>query len=380
MTATPSMANCSDMEYGDCTNYTEVNMNTTEMTRPFIPAAINWPRITILSCVMIFGILANGSLIFIVLKNSFLRKTQNILFVNLMVGDLVCLLINVPFVIEYELMQGNTNVRGDFMCKFTTASLIMSACVVVYSLVALSIERYQKIADPFNRCGETCCSGSFRRCSIHSNGLIIAAIWICSFIVAAPVIVLAEYKINGCKWIAHHTDTAKIYKVFRAVTTFIIPFIMIVTVHIIIACTLLKSIRDPVVRNSELNRSLNGSGRQNRRRSPRIRSRVKIAVVVTVLSAMFFVAQLPGTIVNILFEFKSSLIHSPSFVAFYRWARIPFYVLCCFNPIMMYILSSRFRKQLILDCCFPCRSPFFRRISMRLSQRTTSEQLQLEPK
>lgn len=376
MTATPAMANCSDMEYGDCTNYTEVNMSTTEMPQPFIPV-INWSRITILFCVMIFGILANGSLIFIVLKNSFLRKTQNILFVNLMVGDLVCLLINVPFVIEYELMQGNTNVRGDFMCKFMNASLIMSACVVVYSLVALSIERYQKIADPFNRCGETCCSGAFRRCSIHSNGLIIATIWICSFIVAAPVIVLAEDE-YGCKWIAHHTDTAKIYKVFRALATFVIPFIMIVTVHIIIACTLLRSIRDPVVRNSELNRSLNGSGRQNRRPSPRIRSRVKIAVLVTVLSVMFFVAQLPGTIANILFEFKTSLIHSQSFFAFYSWARIPFYVLCCFNPMMMYILSSRFRKQLMLDCCFPCRSPFFRRMSMRLSQRTT-EQLQLEP-
>nr|XP_054755345.1 neuropeptide Y receptor type 6-like [Lytechinus pictus] len=334
----------------------------------------NLYHVSILCCVTLFGFAANGSLIFIVLKNRHLRKTQNILFVNLMIGDLVCLLVNVPIAIEFEIMQSNSNVSGNFICKFRNFSMIMSACLVVYSLVALSIERYQKIADPLgrNRWGESRAWGAFRSCSRHSNVLIVLVIWACSFAVAAPILVLAKEKNNRCSWIPHHTYQAKIFKMFRVMATFVIPFIIIATVHIIIACTLLRSIHDPIVKDSQIRRSLNGNGRHNsqkRLRDPRTTSRVKIVIVVTLLSTMFFLAQLPITIFNMLFEFHFCLLWLKSFIVFYRWSTTPFYVLCCFNPVMMYILSSRFRKQLMLDCCFPCRSPILHRMSM--STRTT---------
>ena len=86
--------------------------------------------------IFLIGIVGNGTLIFTVLVNKNMRNTPNVLIVSLALGDLLLLLISVPFISTiYTFVEWP---YGEAMCKFTEFTISLSLGVSVLTLTALS--------------------------------------------------------------------------------------------------------------------------------------------------------------------------------------------------------------------------------------------------
>ncbi|XP_041453125.1 bombesin receptor subtype-3-like [Lytechinus variegatus] len=314
---------------------------------------VPWPQLTVMIVVLVFGVVANLSIIFIVLKNKRLRSTPNIIVVNLTVGDLLCLVVNLPLIIDYHFRYERNWVFGQFMCKFAHSSMVASGCITVYSLMALAIERYLAIAWPWRNRDSSRCVKMSRNCFLGPTWQIVLMIWVGAFLVGAPIWYTAQVyvyydDVNVCMFINHGQPVAQVYKVFRLLVAFLIPLAVIIGAHTLTAYALIKSVREPVFGG---NPQVSPTNRQ----TPRVRSRVKLAIVITVLSAMFFIAWSPFYLFSIWFQFYySEIFETYAMLEFFRWKDVPIYMLSCLNPVALYILSTRFRHQLFNDifCCF----------------------------
>eukprot|EP00057_Strongylocentrotus_purpuratus_P002084 XP_003723810.1 PREDICTED: bombesin receptor subtype-3-like [Strongylocentrotus purpuratus] len=313
-----------------------------------------WPQVSIMIIVLIFGILANLSIIWIVLKNKRLRSTPNIIVVNLTVGDLLCLLVNLPFIIDFHVRHERHWVFGQFMCKFVHSSMVTSGCITVYSLMALAIERYLAIAWPWRNRDSSRCVRLSRSCFCGPTWQIVFLIWLGAFAVGAPIWFTAEVLVyefldySVCMPLNLGDTFAQGYELFRLLIAYIIPLTVIIIAHTLTALALLKSVRGTVT----------GATAQvcaSNRSTPRVRSRVKLAIVISILSVMFFIAWFPFYVYSMWVEFQytQTVFDGRAMTQFAAWKDLPIYVLSCLNPIMLYILSTRFREQLFQDlfCC-----------------------------
>ncbi|XP_041455697.1 neuropeptide Y receptor type 1-like [Lytechinus variegatus] len=315
---------------------------------------IPWPQVSIMILVLIFGVVANLSIIWIVLKNKRLRSTPNIIVVNLTIGDLLCLIVNLPFIIDFHIRRERHWVFGEFMCKFAHSSMVTSGCITVYSLMALAIERYLAIAWPWRNRDSSRCVRMSRSCFCGPTWQIVFLIWLGAFTVGAPIWVTAEVlyyqflNYSVCIPLNIGGHFARGYDVFRLLVAYLFPLAVIIIAHTLTALALLKSVRGTVTGATEQVCS-------NNRSTPRVRSRVKLAIVISILSVMFFIAWLPFYVYSMWVEFhyKQDIFEGIAMHNFLAWKDIPIYLLSCLNPIMLYVLSTRFREQLYQDlfCC-----------------------------
>ncbi|XP_072171508.1 neuropeptide CCHamide-1 receptor-like [Diadema setosum] len=307
---------------------------------------IPWAPISTLIIVLIFGVLANGSIIYILAKNRRLRSTPNKMVLNLAIGDLICLTVNLPFMLDYHKRDMKEWLFGTSWCKLTHCMMSSSGCITVFSLMALAIERYLAIARPW----ATRENGLCARCPVSGTCLSVIAIWIASFVVGAPLLGLAEVKIFGnqkpvCMAMNYGTTSSNIYKLFRVSCAFILPLVIIVIAHALTAYSLVKSIREPMTSTTE-------NACRGHQQSHRVRSRLKLAVVIIVLSIMFAVAWLPFYVFDLWFDFffESFMKNSAALLPLFRWKDFPVYFLSCLNPVALYVLSTKFREHLFKDC------------------------------
>ena len=93
-------------------------------------------RMTIFAFFVLFGVIGNIALLFVILKDKHLRNAPNILISNLAVADLVYILVMGPIRIEHEIHP--CWLKGELACAFRYYAPVVCQCTCVYSLVALS--------------------------------------------------------------------------------------------------------------------------------------------------------------------------------------------------------------------------------------------------
>ncbi|CAF0757374.1 unnamed protein product [Rotaria sp. Silwood1] len=125
--------------------------------------------------VYIVGLIGNGLLIFIVFRQKNLRTVPNLLVVSLALGDFLFVLFCVPFgAVAYSLEYYPFST---FYCRFENFIINLSLGVSVFSLLALSADRYKIIVKPF---------------SSHANDpsiklkTVVISIWLLSILLALP--------------------------------------------------------------------------------------------------------------------------------------------------------------------------------------------------
>ena len=134
------------------------NLSTANLTKP--SEIYNYPSLIqtgVTACIVpivfgiifVVGLIGNGTLIYIVARNKSLRNTPNILIVSLASGDLLLILIAVPFVATVFTFPYWP--YGSVMCKVTEFMQTLSLGVSVFTLVALSGDRYVAIVYPMNK-------------------------------------------------------------------------------------------------------------------------------------------------------------------------------------------------------------------------------------
>merc|ERR1712142_213886 len=133
--------------------------------------------------IFVIGVLGNSVMVYILLTNQTMKNIPNIFILNLSIGDLLALLFCVPFIsMVYTLEEWPF---GSAICKLTNYMQEVSVGVSVFTLSALSYDRYHATANPI------CHRKNYDRAK--SNALIKAGvIWIVSLLLGSPDLIFSH--------------------------------------------------------------------------------------------------------------------------------------------------------------------------------------------
>ncbi|XP_005093521.2 neuropeptide CCHamide-1 receptor [Aplysia californica] len=330
-------------------NATEVS-NDTEIDYTFDRWGINSDLDGILvpivfGIIFVVGLVGNGTLIISVVANKVMRNVPNILIVSLSVGDFLLILISVP--VASTLYTFINWPYGWVVCKANHFLQTVSLGVSVFTLTALSADRYVAIVDPMAKL-----AGRTQRTTIA----VAVAIWVVSIVLAIPDAVFSTVvsnKVEHLKTIVvscaeYPPEMSSIYpRVFTLIHLFIFFILPILTISFFYA--MMARI---LIRSSDSVPTESKTGAANHQRQ--IAARKKVAHVVLSFVIIFIVCWLPRYVYVMWFHFDPS-----DYSLFWHTFKITAFCLkfinSCVNPFALYFLSGQFRKfyNRYLFCC--CR-------------------------
>ena len=290
----------------------------------------------IFGLIFIIGVIGNGVLIYTVARNKCMRNTPNIYIVSLSLGDLLLILVTVPF--AATLYTFTIWPYGVVLCKISKSLETVSLGVSVFTLTALSADRYKAIVDPMSKH-----MGAPLARTIATASLI----WVGSILLAIPDMigsnivymrfplgnnmtqVLATCDSNPPEW-------GKLYAELRALVMFFvyfaIPMLVIAMFYLLMARILIIS-----------SHNMPGEGQCKGGKNKQIEARKKVAKVVLSFVLVFGLCWLPRHVYILWFHFD------PGFYNIF-WHVLKIFGFClsfinsCVNPMALYFLSKQFRK------------------------------------
>ncbi|XP_058475487.1 galanin receptor type 1 [Solea solea] len=289
----------------------------------------NFISLLIFGLIFILGALGNALVITVLARSKpgQPRSTTNIFILNLSVADLSYLLFCVPF--QSTIYMLDTWVLGAFICKFIHYFFTVSMLVSIFTLSAMSVDRYVAIVHARR-------SSSIR---VGRHALLgVLLIWILSLVMAAPVahyqsIVEREDNTTFC-WEVWPGHQRKVYVMCTFVFGYLLPLVLISVCYTKVLKHLHKKLRN-VSKKSEL-------------------SKKKTAQTVLVVVVVFGLSWLPHHVVHLWVEFGSFPLNQASFL-FRMVAHCLAYSNSSVNPVIYAFLSENFRNS--YKQVFHCRTP-----------------------
>ncbi|KAK3907385.1 Neuropeptide CCHamide-1 receptor, partial [Frankliniella fusca] len=132
--------------------------------------------------IFLLGAVGNGTLVFVFIRHRGIRTVPNIYIFSLALGDLLVILTSVPF--TSTLYTVDSWPYGTAVCKVSEVAKDVSIGVSVFTLTALSGDRYVAIVSPLRR-------HSSSRARRHTC-IVASAIWIIAILFAVPDAIIAE--------------------------------------------------------------------------------------------------------------------------------------------------------------------------------------------
>ncbi|XP_076783033.1 neuromedin-B receptor [Arvicanthis niloticus] len=288
--------------------------------------------------IMSVGLLGNIMLVKIFLTNSAMRSVPNIFISNLAAGDLLLLLTCVP--VDASRYFFDEWVFGKLGCKLIPAIQLTSVGVSVFTLTALSADRYRAIVNPMDM--QT--SGVVLWTSLKAVG-----IWVISVLLAVPEAVFSEVaRIGSLDNISFtacipypQTDELhpKIHSVLIFLVYFLIPLVIISVYYYHIAKTLIKSAH-------------NLPGEYSEHTKKQMETRKRLAKIVLVFVGCFVFCWFPNHVLYLYRSFNYKEIDpSLGHMIVTLVARVLSFSNSCVNPFALYLLSESFRKHFNSQLC-----------------------------
>ena len=282
-------------------------------------------RMVIFTLFISIGIIGNLALLFIILNDRHLRNTPNVLISNLAFADLAYILVAGPIRIEHELHP--CWLSSDTACALRNYAPVVCQCACVYSLVALSRERYSAIVKGIH-------SRNPRQMKVTFCWSLLT--WVIGLLFAAPLLSVSHVDFYTCKSMAHGSRGAQIYEVAKLLLLYLVPLSIVTLHYTFMANTLIQSTHNFRENNSST------FARQRR-------ARKRLAYMSIAISIFFGVFWLPGTIFMMIYNFKSTeqldnmgqSIHHFRLVQYFMSLANP-----CFNPWLVFVLSTSHRRRL----------------------------------
>ncbi|XP_022082131.1 bombesin receptor subtype-3-like [Acanthaster planci] len=291
------------------------------------------------------GVIGNGILVCIVLLNPDMRSVPNILIASLGLGDFFVVITSVPFNLVSYLY--NSYPFNSAVCKFSSAVPIVSHGVSVFTLSALSYDRYMAIVRPMQRRQSN---------AVRRTYAVAISIWVTSILLGIPTTILAKrdliypsgVEVAICKTLpvniteeygAIPTVTAKVHEAVRCLIMFVIPLAIISMYYILIAKQLAQSSRTIPCEN-------HGDSRQ-------LRARRRLARTVLVLVVIFAICWIPHFMYRLWFNFSFSLevFSSTGMFILQIVSVLMVYANSCINPIALCFLSKTYRRYFARYLC-----------------------------
>ncbi|KAK3851956.1 hypothetical protein Pcinc_041433, partial [Petrolisthes cinctipes] len=313
----------------------------------------------------------NGTLVLIFLKDRNLRTVPNTYIISLALGDLLVLFFVVPFV--SVIYTFHSYPFGDVVCKLTEFMRDVSIGVTVFTLMALSADRYLAIVS------------SIRRQQPKGSRTVIAAvsIWVISVVLALPSAVISQVEEFGEDPFDNNNNTTTnattnntnneslvtmavcfpfpetlpewyppAIVLLRALVYYFVPLGVISVFYVLMATHLLLSAGEvPVNSHHSFDRQL--------------KTRKKVAKIVLCFVIIFAVCFLPTHVFLLWFYLQDQHTAQANFNLFWHLVRVVGFCLSfgnsCINPIALYCISGNFRNRYnqYLFCC--CSSSSMRR-------------------
>ncbi|KAK6629947.1 hypothetical protein RUM43_003768 [Polyplax serrata] len=301
--------------------------------------------------IFIVGTLGNGTLILIFLRHRIMRNEPNTYILSLALGDLLVILFCVPFTSTIYTLESWP--YGDAICKISEWAKDVSIGVSVFTLTALSAERYCAIVNPMRRHAANARFGAKVFTFMAAT-----LIWALAIAIALPAVVFSRVQVESlgfnrtisvCTpfpadepirsfWGVKYRHVIIVFKFF---TYYALPLCVIACFYILMAIHLEASTR-------------NMPG-ESQGQAPQIRARKKVAKLVLVFVAIFVVCFGPYHIFMLWFHLNPN--SWKNFDNVWNAFRILGFCLSffnsCINPIALYFISGTFRKyfNLYLFCC-----------------------------
>ncbi|XP_037542445.1 gastrin-releasing peptide receptor [Nematolebias whitei] len=291
--------------------------------------------------IILVGLVGNVTLMKTCLLVKSMRTVPNLFLSSLALGDLLLLVTCAPVdASRYLLDQW---LFGRLGCKLIPFIQLSSVGVSVFTLTALSADRYRAIVKPLD---------SHRSNPTLSISLRVGSIWLLSLTLAIPEAVFSDLH----TFTTSHTNETfvtcapyphagelhpKIHSTASFLIFYVLPLLIISVYYVFIARSLVSSSAD-----------ISAEGHLHLHKQ--IKSRKRLAKTVLVFVGLFAVCWLPSHVIYLYRSYHygqvdTSLAHFIASVC----ARVLAFTNSCVNPFALYLMSKsfskHFRKQLL--CC-----------------------------
>lgn len=341
------MFNTSEGQEINLTDPQSPNISSTEI--PFHPS--DNPEtyyIPILFAIIFFvGVIGNGTLVVIFIKHRTMRNVPNTYILSLALGDLLVILSCVPFTSTIYTFPSWP--YGEFVCKLSETTKDISIGVSVFTLTALSADRFFAIVDPIRKQFSSLGGRGTTKVTI----MIATAIWGLAVMFSLPAAFGAYVRHvsppNSSLVICYPfpeeygVEYAQFIILARFLVYYFIPLSIIGFFYIMMARHLILSTR-------------NMPGEMQPPQARQIKARKKVAKTVLAFVIIFALCFFPQHTFFLWFYFYPDA--QENFNAFWHYFRILGFCLAfmnsCINPIALYCVSGTFRKHFdrYLFCCW----------------------------
>ncbi|XP_034383125.1 neuromedin-B receptor [Cyclopterus lumpus] len=297
--------------------------------------AVRCVMTSLYTVIITVGLLGNVTLVKIFITNSAMRSVPNIFISSLAAGDLLLLLTCVP--VDAFRYFSEEWVFGEAACKLIPVIQLTSVGVSVFTLTALSADRYKAIVNPMDI---QTSSAVFWTC------LKAVSIWLLSVLLAVPEAVFSQVVsmqghrddsnvtlVNCVPYPLSNQMHPKIHSVMIFLVYFLVPLSIISVYYYHIARTLVQSAHD-----------MPGEGSEHTKRQ--METRKRLAKIVLVFVGLFAVCWFPN---HVLYMYRSfhyeHLDLSLAHLVVTLLARVLSFSSSCVNPFALYLLSESFRRH-----------------------------------
>uniref|UniRef100_A0A915PTM3 G-protein coupled receptors family 1 profile domain-containing protein n=1 Tax=Setaria digitata TaxID=48799 RepID=A0A915PTM3_9BILA len=139
--------------------------------------------ITIFTAIIFLALCGNFTVIWIILCHERMRTVTNYYLLNLAISDAAISIFNTGFSWTYNFYY--VWIFGPTYCAINNLMGIAPICASVFTMIAMSIDRYMAIVHPLNR-----------RLGQHATVTTIIAIWIVALLCGLPALLASKEEIN----------------------------------------------------------------------------------------------------------------------------------------------------------------------------------------
>ncbi|XP_071439042.1 neuropeptide CCHamide-1 receptor-like [Hetaerina americana] len=320
------------------------SINSTEPAIDYVPYTQRLETYIVpivFAAIFVVGVLGNGTLVLIFLRNRNMRNVPSMYIFSLALGDLLVIITCVPFTSTVYTVESWP--YGEHICKLSEFGKDVSIGVSVFTLTALSADRFFGIVDPMR----TQRGGRSVTWRTVATAILV---WVLAIICALPAAIASHIRHFQ---ITEHQELLVCYPFPKdwdasypraiVLTKFFVyyagPLTIIAFFYLLMARHLMLSTRN-IPGEGCVVRGIHQQARQ-------ARARKKVARMLLAFVLIFALCFLPQHIFMLWFYYDENA--QSKYNAYWHSFRIIGFCLAfinsCINPIALYCISGVFRKH-----------------------------------
>ncbi|XP_072036358.1 galanin receptor type 1-like [Amphiura filiformis] len=281
----------------------------------------------IFGTILVVGILGNVLVIIAASRRlQGMHKTMSVFITNLSFADLMFLIFCMPFAATIFTIP--SWIFGTFMCKFVNFTMYASMLASIYTLVAMSLDRYIAVVYPLKFVNLR----TFRK-----SVAVTLIIWTVSIAFSSPYMYVftteqenyTTYSETYCVERWNHTRHRPRYHIFLFLCGYALPFIVITVAYLRILCVLWRKFQ-PTSDGTQSNIS---------------KSKKKVTLMVCIVVTAFGFCWLPHHIINLWMGFGDFEFTTATMI-FKIFSLSISSLNSSINPIIYSVMSDNFRHAL----------------------------------